>query len=295
MPVVERRKPIQVQLAKVYEGGPLPRPMWVEPKFDGLRGVIILPTRASGIPGRALTRTGMDVPNATFIGKELGGSAEFEGMVLDGEFLATNWNYTQSIVKTQTIHPHAHTLQFHVFDLLSIVEWEHRCCVRPLELRYADLARRIDNYDAERVKLVPHVVVNDEEQVRFCMKKLCEAGYEGAMLKDPTAKYLFKKTDVWLKVKPFFEADLRITGLVEGRGKYKGSLGALEVAGTVEWKGQQLGIMGEVGTGFDDATRKRLWEAGEQCKGCFVEVEFQEITEDGKMRFPSFRRLREDK
>src|SRR4051812_11846719 len=93
VPVVERRKPIQVQLAKVYEPGmKLPKVVYVEPKFDGLRGIIDVDL------GVAYTRTGLPIPNAAKIILELQKSGEFREMVLDGEFLADDWNLSQSIV-----------------------------------------------------------------------------------------------------------------------------------------------------------------------------------------------------
>jgi DNA ligase-1 len=288
-PVVVRRKPIQVQLAKVYEGGGFIKPMWAEPKLDGLRGVLIV----DGDEGKALTRTGMDVPNANHILEELLDSGEFQGMVLDVEFLATNWNDSQSIVKTQSVHPLAETLKAHAFDLLSVSEWKLSQCYRALELRKFDLMRRLDNFEFEKTVYVDHKIVSTEADAKQHMSEMVKAGYEGIMLKDPDGNYVFKKTNLWLKYKPFFEADFTIEGAVEGRGKHEGKLGALKIVGFVN---DRL-IKSEVGTGFDDDQRKTLWHdyESERLLGRIVEVEYQEITEDGKLRFPAFRRVRDDK
>jgi DNA ligase-1 len=289
VPVVTRRKNIQVQLAKVYEPGmALPSHLYMEPKFDGLRGIIDVDL------GVAYTRTGLPIPNAEKIIVELQKSGEFREMVLDGEFLADDWNLSQSIVKTQTLHPDIDSLKFYTFDLLSQNEWEYKACLRSLECRKQDLMRRWENSP-----VTPHVVYVEHQEPRTPLhletifKAYLKKGYEGAMLKDAAACYQFKKHISWLKYKPFHDGDFTIIGAVEGRGKHKGVLGALQIKGKVE----KCPILCEVGTGFDDATRKQLWfdHKNNGLVGRIVEVEFQEITTDGALRFPSFRRMRDDK
>lgn len=290
MPVVVRRKPIQVQLAKVYEGEPLLTPMWAEPKLDGLRGIIDVNTAV------ALTRTGMGIPNASHIVDELKDSGKFRNKVLDGEFLAENWNDSQSIVKTQNPHPDAKTLKFHVFDMLSDVEWSGSKCATRLIDRKFDLLARVGT-NLPHVVYVEHEIISTAEEATIAMRQAVAKGYEGIMLKDPEAYYLFKKTSVWLKYKPFFEGDFEIVGAIEGRGKHAGKLGALAVEGKCDWGGLEMFVRSEVGTGFDDEQRAALWkrfEGGIE-PGIIIEVQYQSITPDGKFRFPSFRRLREDK
>lgn len=293
MPVTVKRKNIQFSLAKVYEGEFFEAPMYAEPKLDGLRGAIVVDQ--NNVCG-ALTRTGLPIPNARLVVEEIVKSGKFAGYVLDGELMGRNWNESQSIVKTQEEHPDIANLKFHVFDIIRIAEWEAKKSSVPQHQRRRDLERMIASAKLKRTVLVEQVEVFNNSAKNFFLKQL-EKGYEGIMLKDIQAPYAFKKSSAWLKYKPFFEGDFSITGAVEGRGKHAGRLGALKLAGTVQWKGRDVQVESEVGTGFDDATRDWLWQKHLDATllGQIVEVEFQEVTEDNSLRFPSFSRMREDK
>jgi ATP-dependent DNA ligase len=293
-PVVTKRKNIQVQLAKFYEGQPLKGRYIAEPKYDGLRGVIIVhSTKLGQTPVvNALTRTGLPIPNATHIALELLDSGKFDGMVLDGEFLADNWNLSQSIVKSQSTHPEAETLKFYVFDMVSFADWVSKKNNDPLHKRKGDLVRRA--VGLKFTKNVPHTPCSTPEKILVTRDDHVKAGFEGIMLKDYDAPYRFKKSSDWLKAKPYFEGDFTVVSAFEGKGKHLGRLGGLKIVGTVQWKGAEVAVESEVGTGFDDAAREALWVLPELV-GSTVEVEFQEVTEDGALRFPVFRRVRGDK
>jgi len=97
-------------------------------------------------------------------------------------------------------------------------------------------------------------------------------GYEGLILRQGTKE---------LKVKPKDTADVMVTGLKPGTGKYEGMLGAF------------LTDHGNVGTGLTDADRVLYNDPS--YIGQVLEVEFMEVTKDSKMRHPRFIRIREDK
>lgn len=87
----------------------------------------------------------------------------------------------------------------------------------------------------------------------------------------------------WLKVVPKLQADVRITGFKEGTGRLKGTLGSIQTA------------HGSVGSGFDDELRNVIWANRAYLIGKIIQVEYREVTEDGKLRFPAFVRFRYDK
>lgn len=89
---------------------------------------------------------------------------------------------------------------------------------------------------------------------------------------------VLRQGEVWLKVKDKETYDVPILGVVAGKGKHLGRMGAL------------LTPMGKVGTGFSDTEREQVWEVG-----ATIEVECFELTPDGRFRHPRFVRLREDK
>lgn len=88
---------------------------------------------------------------------------------------------------------------------------------------------------------------------------------------------------VWLKVVPKKQADVRVTGFKEGAGRLKGTLGSIQTN------------HGSVGSGFDDALRDEIWDDRANRKGQIIQVEYREVTEAGKLRFPAFVKFRWDK
>ncbi len=96
-------------------------------------------------------------------------------------------------------------------------------------------------------------------------------GLEGAVIK--TEDFLWKdgtsKDCVKLKIE--FEIDLEITGVVEGSGKAAGMMGALQLRSSCG------GLVTDVGTGFDDITRKQFWQGKDELVGMIVAVKANDI------------------
>lgn len=111
-----------------------------------------------------------------------------------------------------------------------------------------------------------------KDLIKTLMSEAVGKGFEGLVL---------RQGDTWLKVKPEETFDVPIYSLVEGRGKHKGRLGAVETP------------MGKVGTGFTDLEREEIWTKQEI--GRIIEVSCMHLTPDGKFRHPRFIRFRDDK
>lgn len=90
---------------------------------------------------------------------------------------------------------------------------------------------------------------------------------------------VLRQNDNWLKVKPTETFDVKVTGILPGKGRNKGRVGAL------------ITPMGNVGGGLTDALREELMDA----TGLTIEVECMELTPAGKFRHPRFKRVRYDK
>jgi hypothetical protein len=84
--------------------------------------------------------------------------------------------------------------------------------------------------------------------------------------------------DQTYKIKPKRTYDVPVIGIIPGKGKHTGRMGALVTP------------MGKVGIGFTDAERELNWQLG-----ILIEVECMELTADGKFRLPRFIRERWDK
>ncbi len=102
------------------------------------------------------------------------------------------------------------------------------------------------------------------------------------MLRQSGSRYEVGRSNTLLKAKLFAELDAEVIEHVTGQGRHRGRMGALLV---------QLanGLRFNVGTGFTDRQRETPPEVGS-----VICVRYQELTDRGVPRFPSFVRVRRD-
>ena len=90
-----------------------------------------------------------------------------------------------------------------------------------------------------------------------------------------------------MKLKAFHDVDLKIDNLLEGTGKHEGKLGSVVV--------RFNGVNVQVGSGFSDDLREKIWNDPEEFLERTIEVRYQEETPDGSLRFPTFVCFRNDR
>lgn len=186
------------------------------------------------------------------------------------------------------------------WDMLSLGEFEQGYSGRPYEERLQgveDLVLRLEaNGYTTAVELIRTHEVTSVAEAKAIHTALTAAGLEGSVWKIVTG--VFKDTSSGskdnVKVKIVFEAEYRIVGSFEGKGKAKGMLGGL----TVETECSQL--TNDCGTGFSDKQRRDLWAIREQLPGMIATLEANDIsTARGKTTFslslPVFIELRYDR
>lgn len=129
----------------------------------------------------------------------------------------------------------------------------------------------------------------DQSQIMKWLDYAVNNGWEGLML-NKDATYKCKRTTDLIKIKKFYTMDLPVIDVLEGDGRLKGTLGSL----VVQYKNNKV----NVGSGFDDETRKLFWNEKDSLVGRVIEVKYKEITKDKKtglesLQFPIFIQLRE--
>ena len=107
-------------------------------------------------------------------------------------------------------------------------------------------------------------------------------GGESLRLRHPSSPYEVGRSTTLLKVKTFHDAKAEVVGCQPGKGKNKGKLGALLMK-------LEDGTSFSLGTGFSDRERENP-----PAIGCKVTFRYQELTDGGVPRFPSFVRVYED-
>jgi DNA ligase-1 len=195
---------------------------------------------------------------------------------LDGELWGGRKRFqrTISIVRRQDRSEHWKEISYLVFDAPGHpASFEERLefCRRELALRQPPHARVHD-----------HQVCRDPGHLREELRRVEELGGEGLMLRSPGSRYEVGRSATLLKVKSFLDAEARVIEQVPGKGRHAGRLGALVVE-------LADGTRFSVGTGFSDEERRQP-----PPPGSLITFRYQELSEAGVPRFPSYVGLRDD-
>jgi bifunctional non-homologous end joining protein LigD len=154
----------------------------------------------------------------------------------------------------------------------------------------------------------------EAEGTRF-FKEATSRGFEGVIGKESQSQYVpGLRTDSWVKIKQINTSDCVVVGWSEGEGARAPTFGSL-ILGAYDEAGQ-LKHVGNVGGGFSNTALNdlkgklsRIERSSATVEGSVdsptpvtwvkprlvVEVAYMALTNDGRLRFPRFKRLRTDK
>jgi DNA ligase 1 len=127
--------------------------------------------------------------------------------------------------------------------------------------------------------LHPHGRCRGLAHLREELARVEALGGEGLMLRQPGSAYETGRSFTLLKIKSFHDAEAVVLAHQSGKGRHKGRLGALAVR-------LPDGTEFSVGTGFSDAER-----AAPPPLGSTITFRYQELSDGGVPRFPSFVRV----
>jgi len=130
---------------------------------------------------------------------------------------------------------------------------------------------------------VPEWVKTEKDLIQLSQIHI-DQGEEGIVVKTHTGVYEYKRSRQWLKVKKFETLDAKVTGWQYGTGKNANVMGKLNCI-------LDSGIRFNVGSGFSDQERIDFMTN----TPIIIEVDYQDMTKDGKPRFGTFVRIRDDK
>lgn len=186
-------------------------------------------------------------------------------------------------------------IKFVIYEMLPKTEFfsgESKLTYKQRRKTYLDpLAEEISALGLENIEVVPLVYEGtDKSKIQELLDKADNDGWEGLMLNKDT-KWKNKRNNGILKVKSFSHADLLCTDVVEGDGKYKGTLGLIKC----DYKGFDLGV----GSGFTDSQRDYYWNHRDEIVGKIVQIKYKGETKNKQgglsVQFPIFEIVRNDK
>jgi len=282
-------------------------PCFVQPKLDGLRCVSYAMRTGNGGGGNDLTvalqsRTGALRPYLS----------QHPNIVIDGELYTDQMPFEElaGLIKKKKITAadveRLKKVKYHVYDIYDHRQHDipfaerigllaaavRRCGCVANDTHAASYGGRILRSDTEAAAAAAVVVLVRTEKIavlsefRRLFAEFVESGYEGIMLRNAAGVYRanYRSNDLQ-KYKEFMEDEYRIIGFTQGEGRDAGAVIWLcETADGKDFTVRPRGTM----------EQRRAWFSnGESYIGKKLTVIYQELTEEGKPRFPVGKAVRD--
>jgi DNA ligase-1 len=272
-------------------------PVLASPKLDGIRCLII--------DGKPVSRNLKAIPNQ-YVQDYLGclKLPPLDGELIVGDPKAKDcYRKTNSGVMSRDGEPN---FTFWVFDM-----WDADAMFVDRLGMVRDDLKALGN---KRIRIVPHLKIDNEAKLLEFESNHLIAGYEGVMGRSIDGLYkhgraTMREGSLW-KLKRFSDGEARIVGFDEqmhnaneltrdnlGRAKRsshkenkvaKGTLGALKVVDVFS------GVDFDIGTGFTDADRDEIWANREDWVGTVVKYKSMKVGVKDRPRHPVYLGVRQD-
>jgi len=240
-----------------------PPPSICEPKSDGFRvfvfksnDKILLATRHGGIYSES-------THPMLFKKIDILRAPEIpQKVIFDGEYVAPD--------------------ELHIFDLLRI---DDRDLTSQVLLERKKILSELLSGPRKSLEL-PSVLANSYQEIQDFKKSEISKGGEGIIVKNPSSVY--GQRNSWLKLKRFDTVDCFIIGVERTLEMDRSGVPHSWFIGLYDENDRVLEI-GKVGTYLKDVDPTKI------NIGTVVEIQYQEFTEDKKLRGPFIIKIREDK
>ncbi|WP_137226769.1 DNA ligase [Shewanella sp. MEBiC00475] len=250
-----------IQLATQYDPDIEISKYLVSEKLDGVRGY--------WDGKRMLTRSGRNIvlPDSFIIG--------FPNAAIDGELWLGRNHFEQisALVRRQQVPEEDwQEVKFMMFDLP-----QHS---GPFIERYLAMKMLVKSANSKHLQVIKQDTVASAEALFSQLDSVVNAGGEGLMLHYQQAYYAVGRSEYIVKLKPKYDAEAIVIGHTQGKGKYRGMLGALVVK-------TSSGIVFNVGSGLSDKQRENP-----PLIGSTITYQYLGLTQKGTPRFATFLRER---
>ena len=250
-------------------------PVLVSRKIDGAR---LIATK-----NRLTTRNGKDYINCQHISKMLIPLFDkHPNWVIDCEIYSHDIPFERIMHVVRQTKPTEEdiiesekTVKIYIFD--GIADNKQEGFESRFKLIKSEIIKLIP--DLKYIVFVDNIEVNKHEDIKKYHDQFVSEGYEGVMIRIPTAAYENKRSKNLLKFKAFNDAEFKIVDVVEGKG------GRANMAGNLllEMKGGKT--FGSGIRGGEDLY-KEIWKNRKSLIGKKATIRYQELSDDGIPRFP---------
>jgi bifunctional non-homologous end joining protein LigD len=285
-----------------------------EPKWDGLRALLFLRERTIELQNRNLRDATGSYPEI----QKVTGNIRAKTAIVDGEIVVLGANGTPNFGHLQA--------RFGVDDpkRVSVLAKTTPVTYVTFDLLHIDGQDVINKPLLERKKRLKSIVREgpyllygehvEAKGTRF-FKEATDHGFEGVIAKQSQSQYVpGLRTDYWIKIKKINTTDCVVVGFSEGEGARVPTFGSLILA-AYDNDGK-LQHVGNVGGGFSNDNLEQVKKKLDKVRvkaptiqgpvdsptpvtwvkpRLVVEVAYMAVTNDGRLRFPRFKRMRTDK
>ncbi|ORI07467.1 ATP-dependent DNA ligase [Campylobacter concisus] len=214
----------------------------------------------------------------------------FPKFALDGELYAKELKFEEIQASVMGKLPDEKAwsrLKFHIFDVPE--------ASGGLPRRLEVLTKFLKNEPNQNLIIIKQIKMRDNAQFLKFAENIIAKGGEGAVVREPNAPYERKRSKNALKFKKFKDAECEVIAVNKGSGKYANLAGSLtcKALGGKDDKEKasepKEGTIFKIGSGLSDKNRQEPPKIGS-----IITYKFQNLTSNGKPRFPIFLRVRED-
>ena len=267
-----------IAIALYAQGTPQPKPViqqaipykavtdinqyWLSEKLDGMRGYW------NGT--HLLTRQGNIIHSPKWFTKNWPMNA------MDGELWIKRGYFQQTLscIRKKQVNEHCwRSVRFMLFDLPK-----HS---GTFTQRIASMKKLTKKVSSPYLSMIEQFKVSTIEKLHKKLNEIAKNNGEGLMLHYSNARYHIGRTANIMKLKKHDDAEAIVIAHIEGKGKYIGMLGAIQVKTTE-------GIIFKIGSGFSDKERHEP-----PTIGSLITFKYNGKTQAGIPRFARFFRVRE--
>lgn len=277
-------------LAKRYakDGGKISWPAFAQPKLDGHRCIAVIHRETGKCTLWSRTRKPIrSVPHivAAIEKLQLHKLAGTGNIILDGELYNHDYHdrfeELTHFIRQSEPESGCEVIQYHIYDTITATGFEQR--TKWLTL----IAKKFPQHGP--LVFVETISVDDEDALMSAFEHFRGLGYEGCMVRNTLGDYdghPTHRSSNLQKVKEFDDAEFKVIGVLEGRGKLAGhGIFSCVTDKGVQFEAKMIGKLEDL---------KQYLADPEKAVGRMLTVKFQGTTNTGKPRFPVALRFRED-
>jgi hypothetical protein len=250
-------------------------PCWVQPKLDGVR---MLARKENGVV-TMWSRQGKPIDIPDKINAQLCDMLE-DGQCTDGELYVHGWTFQRIIAAVKKKRDDTDLLEYHIYDsphpTLKFEDRMPEFGVGSISFpHYCQGWTIIGN----NIKIVKSFTANDQAEFDLLESQFIGDNYEGMMARNKASVYKYKHRSYDLqKVKRFKDDEYKIIGGKDGSGRESGMV----IFKCVTSDGLEFDVRPR-GT---HEQRLKMYNHLNDYIGKMLTVRYQELTDDGRPRFP---------